>query len=123
LKNNDNINHPEHYQGKRECIDIMIDLFGIEAVIGFCKCNIFKYRFRADKKNGEEDILKAQWYENKLSELLNIKRDYIKMDKCSKCLNRKNCIDGANYRAAEKCNKYISEAEKRNRLNIAANRL
>ena len=70
LKNNNNVNHPEHYQGKRECIDIMINLFGIEAVIGFCKCNIFKYRFRADKKNGEEDILKAQWYENKLHELL-----------------------------------------------------
>ena len=65
-----NVHHPEHYQGKRECIDIMLDLFGIEAVTGFCKCNIFKYRFRADKKNGEEDILKAQWYENKLHELL-----------------------------------------------------
>ncbi len=53
----------------------MLDLFGIEAVKGFCKCNIFKYRFRADKKNGEEDILKAQWYENKLSELLNMKKE------------------------------------------------
>ena len=28
------------------------------------------------------------------------------MDKFSKCLNRKNCIDGANYKIAEKCNKY-----------------
>ena len=53
--------------------------FGIEAVIGFCKCNIFKYRFRADKKNGEEDILKAQWYENKLSELLNMKKELHKI--------------------------------------------
>ncbi len=70
-----NVHHPEHYQGERECIDIMLDLFGIEAVTGFCKCNIFKYRFRADKKNGEEDILKAQWYENKLSELLNMKKE------------------------------------------------
>ena len=75
MDKNDNINHPEHYQGERECIDIMLDLFGTEAVTGFCKCNIFKYRFRADKKNGEEDILKAQWYENKLSELLNMKKE------------------------------------------------
>lgn len=75
MDKNDNVNHPEHYQGERECIDIMLDLFGIEAVIGFCKCNIFKYRFRADKKNGEEDILKAQWYEKKLSELLSTKKE------------------------------------------------
>ena len=32
------------------------------------------------------------------------------MDKCSKCLNRKNCIDGANYKIAEKCNKYRPES-------------
>lgn len=31
------------------------------------------------------------------------------MDKCSKCLNRKNCIDGVNYKLAEKCNKYRPE--------------
>ncbi|MDE5917076.1 MAG: DUF3310 domain-containing protein [Oscillospiraceae bacterium] len=78
LDKNDNVNHPEHYQGERECIDIMLDLFGIESVIEFCKCNIFKYRFRADKKNGEEDILKAQWYEKKLSELLSAKKEYKK---------------------------------------------
>lgn len=35
----------------------------------FCRCNIFKYRFRADKKNGDEDIKKAEWYESKLMEL------------------------------------------------------
>ena len=27
LDKNDNVNHPEHYQGERECIDIMLDLF------------------------------------------------------------------------------------------------
>ena len=31
------------------------------------------------------------------------------MDKCIKCLNRKKCIDGANYNTAEKCNKYRPE--------------
>ena len=66
---NDNVNHPEHYQGKNECIDVMIAMFGIEAVKHFCMCNAYKYRFRADKKNGKEDIDKAEWYESKLIEL------------------------------------------------------
>lgn len=65
----DNINHPEHYQGKHECIDIMRVLFGDEAVKGFCKCNAFKYRFRAGRKEentAEQDILKAEFYEEYL---------------------------------------------------------
>lgn len=63
------VDHPEHYQGKNECIDVMIAMFGAEAVKSFCRCNAYKYRFRADKKNGEEDIRKAEWYESKLIEL------------------------------------------------------
>lgn len=66
---NDNVNHPTHYQGKNECIDVMIAMFGKEAVKHFCMCNAYKYRFRADKKNGSEDIAKAEWYETKLIEL------------------------------------------------------
>lgn len=66
-----NVEHPNHYQGKHECIDVMVAMFGVDAVIDFCKCNIFKYRFRADKKNGAEDIKKAEWYESKLMELQN----------------------------------------------------
>lgn len=66
----DVVNNPKHYcSGAHECIDIMEELFGIQAVIDFCKCNIFKYRFRATQKNGDEDISKAEWYENKLIEL------------------------------------------------------
>lgn len=71
VKPKENVNHPEHYQGKHECIDIMKALFGAEAVKGFCKCNAFKYRFRANKKNGEEDIKKAEWYEEYLMEMEN----------------------------------------------------
>lgn len=63
------VDHPEHYQGKNECIDVMIAMFGAEAVKSFCRCNAYKYRFRADRKNGEEDIRKAEWYESKLIEL------------------------------------------------------
>ena len=77
-ENNDNVNHPKHYQGKNECIDVMLAMFGVEAVKGFCKCNAYKYRFRANAKNGEEDIRKAEWYETKLIELegLSEKRTY-----------------------------------------------
>ena len=69
----DNVNHPNHYQGKNECIDVMVAMFGKEAVKHFCMCNAYKYRFRADKKNGEEDRLKAEWYESKLIELGGVK--------------------------------------------------
>lgn len=66
----DVINHPEHYTfGKYECIEEMIHLFGIDAVIAFCKCNVYKYRFRAGHKNGAEDIKKAEWYMGKIIEL------------------------------------------------------
>lgn len=58
----DMVNAPPHYQGKHECIDEMIALFGLEAVVHFCMCNVYKYRFRADKKNGAEDIAKAERY-------------------------------------------------------------
>ena len=69
----DNVNHPNHYQGKNECIDVMVAMFGLEAVKHFCMCNAYKYRFRADKKNGEEDIKKAEFYETKLIELGGVK--------------------------------------------------
>lgn len=60
------VNHPSHYQGANECIDVMRAMFGDEAVRGFCKCNAYKYRFRAEHKNGAEDIRKAEWYESYL---------------------------------------------------------
>ena len=37
----DAVNHPEHYQGAHECIDEMLALFGVEAVKGFCMCNVY----------------------------------------------------------------------------------
>ena len=56
-------------EGKNECIDVMLAMFGVEAVKHFCMCNAYKYRFRAGMKNGTEDIEKAEWYESKLIEL------------------------------------------------------
>ena len=64
------INHPDRYAGgKFECIDVMLDVFGTDAVKHFCILNAFKYIWRAEKKNGVEDIKKAVWYLNKFIEL------------------------------------------------------
>lgn len=67
------INHPSHYQGKNECIVIMRAMFGDDAVEAFCRCNAFKYRFRAGNKEGEsaeKDLAKAEWYENYLINMI-----------------------------------------------------
>lgn len=66
----DIVNNPEHYcSGNIECIDAMEAAFGTNAVKDFCRCNAFKYIFRCLRKNGIEDVKKAQWYLNKLIEL------------------------------------------------------
>lgn len=66
----DNVNHPSHYEtGKFECIEVMMEVMGIEAVKSFCICNAFKYLYRHKKKNGNEDLEKAKWYIDKYLEL------------------------------------------------------
>lgn len=71
----DTVNHPAHYNipGRKECIEEMIDRFGVEAVISFCRLNVYKYRYRAELKNGVEDLNKADWYEAKAKELEGLK--------------------------------------------------
>lgn len=64
------INHPDRYAGgKYECIEVMQDIFGKEAVLSFCKLNAFKYIWREKQKNGVQDMKKAAWYINKYIEL------------------------------------------------------
>lgn len=66
----DMVNHPTHYEtGKFECIEVMVETQGVEAVQDFCICNAFKYLYRHNRKNGVEDVKKAQWYINKYLEL------------------------------------------------------
>ena len=67
-KTNDAVQHPSHYtQGKVECIEALesatAGLSGIEAV---CTANAIKYLWRWRRKNGVEDVKKAQWYINHL---------------------------------------------------------
>lgn len=66
------VNHPSHYQGKIECIDAMVEQFGMEKVADFCEINAFKYLWRAGDKEGnskEQDEQKAMWYLRKNIEL------------------------------------------------------
>lgn len=72
----DNVNHPKHYEtGKFECIDVMVETQGIEAVKNFCLCNAFKYIYRMRRKNGLEDVKKAIWYLTKYVELEVVQND------------------------------------------------
>jgi len=76
---NDVVNHPKHYcrDGGMESIDEMVLVFGIEAVKNFCLCNVWKYRYRAADKNGEEDLKKSDWYMRKYKELSSLQQPVI----------------------------------------------
>ena len=67
----DMVNHPAHYEKYSiECIDAMRETQGVEATKQFCICNAFKYLWRHNAKNGDEDIKKASWYLNKAVSLM-----------------------------------------------------
>lgn len=58
LFKHDPVNHPSHYTSHPsgiECIQITRHM-------GFNLGNAFKYIWRADLKNGLEDLKKAKWY-------------------------------------------------------------
>lgn len=71
LKENNLVNHPNHYNsGKIECVDAMLDVFGVSKTLAFCELNAFKYLWRSDKKGADiQDKEKAMWYINKYIEL------------------------------------------------------
>ena len=71
------VNHPKHYKdGNFECIDVMEDVFGIEATQTFCVLNAFKYIYRCEHKGKKnEDLKKAAWYIAKFLELEDKKND------------------------------------------------
>ena len=65
--------NPPHYQNSSiETIDMMIAIWGKEKVADYCEINSFKYRMRMGNKPDqplEQELEKAQWYENKAKEL------------------------------------------------------
>ncbi len=59
----DTIFNPKHYmQGSHECIDEIKAMLSPEEFRGFLKGNVIKYRYRANLKNGKEDLAKADNY-------------------------------------------------------------
>ena len=67
----DMVVHPDHYNlpGRKECFDEMIEAFGVEAFNWFCFLNIYKYVYRAEAKNGDEDWNKADNYADKFLDM------------------------------------------------------
>ena len=66
----DNVNNPPHYgKGKIECIDYIEDFLTKEEYIGYLRGNIAKYLHRWRYKNKQEDLLKSQWYLDRLVHL------------------------------------------------------
>lgn len=81
MKNNkkelyDPVNHPDHYQFNIngtdfEVTDIIKEALGVEGYKYFLRGNILKYHTRANRKNGKEDLRKANFYSRILEDLLN----------------------------------------------------
>lgn len=62
----DLVNHPKHYTGDIECIDVIKQQFGVDGLIKFCLGNAMKYVFRCEHKGTTKmDLEKAVWYLNK----------------------------------------------------------
>ena len=62
----DVVNKPPHYQGEVEAIDSIKAAMSYEAFKGYCQGNAIKFIIRYDRKNGVEDLRKAEWYINRL---------------------------------------------------------
>lgn len=68
----DNVNHPDHYVfGSVECIDAIESMLGREGFIAFLRGQVVKYQWRMLHKDDPlQDAEKANWYGNKLAEVL-----------------------------------------------------
>ena len=60
----ENIKSPSHYQlqSGRESIEVLREALTPDQLKGFYMGNVLKYLFRHEKKNGLEDLKKAQVY-------------------------------------------------------------
>ena len=65
----DEVNHPGHYGGADnpyETIKVLRAWLTPEEYVGFLKGNALKYLSRHRQKGGDEDLRKAQWYQDRL---------------------------------------------------------
>ena len=75
--NSDMVNHPSHYNlpDRKECIDEMIDIYGLKDVAKWCEITAYKYKYRAGHKDSlTQDVQKASWYMVKARELKSKRR-------------------------------------------------
>lgn len=71
VKISDMVNHPPHYtKGGIECLDAIRASMTDDEYKGYLKGNIIKYLWRYEWKNGLEDLKKAQFYQNRLIEIV-----------------------------------------------------
>lgn len=72
LKDYDQVNSPSHYTngGTIECIDYIESFLSKEEYIGYLRGNVAKYTHRWRYKGQTEDLEKAQWYLNRLTEFM-----------------------------------------------------
>lgn len=93
---NDMVNHPSHYKTENglETIDVIeaftADLKGIEATD---TGNILKYICRWKKKNGLQDLEKAQWYLNHLINHVKIQEASEKHAECMANAGDSLCVN------------------------------
>lgn len=60
---NNSVNSPNHYtSGDIECIDAIRASMSKEEFSSYCKGNVIKYVWRYKRKNGIEDLKKANVY-------------------------------------------------------------
>lgn len=71
----DVVNHPTHYtQGAIECIEAVDASIALKAPDeAICVASILQYLWRYETKNGLQDILKAQWYLNRLIDKVSLR--------------------------------------------------
>ena len=75
--NSEMVNHPNHYNlpDCKECIDEMIDIYGLKDVAKWCEITAYKYKYRAGHKDSlTQDVQKAIWYTIKARELKSKRR-------------------------------------------------
>jgi hypothetical protein len=61
--------NPSHYKSEGvECVDYIKQQLSRDAYVGYLEGNVIKYIHRHKYKNGLEDLRKAQWYLNKLTQ-------------------------------------------------------
>ena len=64
MSNEDNINHPVHYNSSGAFCECgrQIECIDVTRHMEFAAGNAMKYLWRYQHKNGLEDLLKARWY-------------------------------------------------------------